>query len=464
MRKLELVHFTRSARQLAYSVQIGGLQFSTSIWYDSVDFVDLEATYGSDFMRRIYFHIVAFDINRLVSLRPDTIDFGPFQDLVSPSFSALWHQIFAGVWGQWRYENDLPDYGGPQFVGLSEAEPTAIAVVKTEASPPNLAFCGGGKDSLFALSLLEEAGEAFDSLVYSHSIYGSHAAQHGLIDRLLDHTAVGRRHRVWICDDFLAVPILSLAPELGVRSITAAETPSSAFIALPVAMAHGFQRLVLAHEKSADSGNMEWAVTGETINHQWGKSFAAELLLSTYIEQRLLSNVHYFSLLKPVQDVVIFSALQGLTVALPFAHSCNIEKPWCKRCAKCAYVWLNYAAYLPEDTVMAIFGENLFDVDENLIWFRQLLGLEAHTPFECVGEVEESRLAFALCGTRGYTGRAMALCEQEGEIEKGSLEELFTVATGQHLIPPSLAGKVVPLLEKKAAAGRAYVGAALARS
>ncbi len=450
MRTLTITSFARSPHQIAYTAKIDGRQFATSIWYDSVDFDRLEETYTPEYMRRVYFHVVAFDVNRLVSLQPDKIDFGCFSDLSTSSFTVLWRQVLTGVWGQWRYENDAPDYQGPEFT-LAPGRQVPIDVKPGVVA--NLAFCGGGKDSLYALSLLEKAGEEFDTLAYSHAIYGSHEMQHQLIDKLLDCTRVHRRHRIWICDDFLSVPVLELDPQPGVRTITAAETPASAFLALPIALAHGFRRLILAHEKSADAPNFIWKATGEAINHQWGKSLDAERLLSGYIQSELLSNLHFFSLLKPVHDALIFSALRDLTTALPFAHSCNLQKPWCKRCAKCAYVWLNYAAWLPAEVVRHIFTENLFDIDANMIWFRQMLGLEEHTPFECVGEIDEARLAFALCRAKGYTGKAMALAHQPIE----SIDRLLNVAENDNLIPTTMRARVFPLFDKQSQSARDFL-------
>jgi hypothetical protein len=456
MKKLKITTFSRSKRQLAYTARLDDLQFSTSLWYESVDFQQLEARYGAPFMRQIYFHIVAFDANRLISLQPGRVDFGPFADLVTPQFAELWLAIFRGVWGQWRYENNLPDYHRPALTIQRGRAAGPVAVNVAPGQARTLAFCGGGKDSLLAMRLLQEAGEPFDSLAYSHSVYGDHGRQHRLIDGLLDRTAAAARHRIWIYDDFLPAPVLRLCPELGVRSVAAAETPASAFAALPLALAHGFQYLLLAHEKSADSSNMIWAETGEAINHQWGKSLAAERLLATYIAGHLLSNVRYFSLLKPIHDAVIFATLGDYLDGVGATHSCNVEKPWCRRCAKCAYVWLNYAAYLPPAEVERIFGENLFDVEDNLEWFRQLVGLAEHTPFECVGQVEESRLAFELCARQGYQGKALAMFAdafpQASSPE--SLEPLFAVAGDAHLIPAELAGSVLPILERKATRGR----------
>jgi len=457
MRTLRITSFVRSPHQLAYTTQCAGLQFATSFWYESVNFLELEARYTANFMRRLYFLIVAFDANRLVSLKPEVMEFGPLADCVTPSFVQLWQEVFFGVWGQWRYENNLPHYHGPRLTTERHSEDAPLTVAVEAPRPRTLAFCGGGKDSLLAMQILHEAGERFDSLAYSHSIYGNHARQHELIDSLLDHSASEGRHRIWIYDDFLPSPVLALAPELGIKSLTAGETLGSAFAVLPLALAHGFTNLVLAHEKSADVGNMNWPVTGEQINHQWGKSFTAEKLLSQYIRQHLLTNVHYFSLLKPIHDAVIFSSLRDYLHIVPATHSCNVSKPWCKRCAKCAYVWLNYAAYLPPHTVRQIFGENLFDIEENMLWFRQMIGLEAHTPFECVGQIEESRLAFQLCRAQGYEGKAMTLYAEafpEGCAPE-AIESFFLSDPQQHLIPAHL--DIVPRLQRKAQRGREYV-------
>ena len=76
-------------------------------------------------------------------------------------------------------------------------------------------------------------------------------------------------------------------------------------------------------------------------------------------------------------------------------HSCNISKPWCKQCPKCCYVWLLYMAAMPVDTINHMFGNaNLIDMPENYLHWRQLLGLEKHTPFECVGGIEEVKICF----------------------------------------------------------------------
>lgn len=449
-RTLWLGEATWSGPRLAVIYGVDRDRFTTSLWWEGLDLDALADRFGADLVRKLVFHIAAFEANKAASLRPDVFDLGPFADLGTERFRALWSTVLHHVWGQWRYENGFPDYEGPEILG-----PPAS---RTPAGPPAahderrvLLFCGGGKDSLVAARVLEEANLPYSSYAYAHSTYGRPGPQHALIDGLLDHLAPEQRVRHWVFDDFLDAPVLELRPELGVRTLTAAETPSSLFGALPLALERGYTDLVVAHERSADVANLVWERTGEEINHQWGKSLEAEELLRSYVGDELLPGTGYASLLKPAYDVLIFTALAESLAAVPATHSCNVAKPWCRRCAKCAYVWVSYSAYLPADVVTATFGdENLLDVDENQIWFEQMLGLTAHTPFECIGQVEEARLAFELLRRRGHKGQAMQRFTDEiaGFDADTAFERLIAVASEHHAMAAPIAERIVPVLER----------------
>ena len=229
-----------------------------------------------------------------------------------------------------------------------------------------------------------------------------------MLDSLLDHGSPRHRRRLWIFDDFLESPVLQLGSQGGSKTLTAAETPSSIFTAIPFALQHGYLYFSLGHERSADTGQVFWEKTGEDVNHQWGKSLEAEEMLNNYVQESLVSNLTYFSILKPIYDVMIFNLLRQDLDAVKDTHSCNEAKPWCKKCPKCAYVWLNYMAWLPVELVDEIFeGTNLFDIEENQETFMQLIGAADQLPFECIGQADESRLAFEMCHRKGLEGKAM---------------------------------------------------------
>jgi len=457
--KLWLAPHTRSSHQLTMSFGIDDLHFSTSYWYNDVDLLELEKKFGVEYMENIYFHITAFEANKLTSLKPDVIDLGCYTRFHTAEFEKLWSTIQHNVWAQWRYENNAPDYKGVRFLSTPIAHPTAVQQLDTD-NDNVLIFCGGGKDSLVSLKLAERASIPYSSCAYSSSIYGSAAAQHQLIGSLVESLQPEKQHKIWMYDDFLDSPVVELAKEYQISSLTAAETPSSIFASLPIVLQHHYRYISLGHERSADTGNLIWDETGEEVNHQWGKSSEAELLLNTYLQKYFISNSHYFSLLKPIYDVNIFALLQQDLAHIPFTHSCNISKPWCKKCAKCAYVWLNYMAYLPVDLVNNIFSNvNLFDIPENQLWFRQMLGLEAHTPFECIGQIDEARLAFELCRHKGLTGQAMTIfIDNVKDFDVESTIKKYTVVNDDYpFIPQEMAEKVKAIMKESAKNNQTYL-------
>lgn len=461
---LWLGRHSRSTHQLSVQFGLGDLRFSASYWYGDVDLCALERRYGVEYMEGVYFHITAFTANTLVSLRPDFFDPGPYARFCGRDFWTLWQRVFRGVWAQWRFQHDLPDYCGPDLVRVASApgnggdRPQPVRVVPGRSEV--LAFFGGGKDSVVSLRLLEGAGLACDTLVYSSSVYGSAARQHKLCDSLLDAlgTDSNTRRRMWGYDDLTDSPIVEMTPQRGTLSLTAAETPASLFASLPLVLEHGYTSLCLGHERSADASNLVWQRTGEPINHQWGKSADCECLLANYIRSQLVENCDYFSTLKAVFDPLIFAMLAQDLESVPLTHSCNVSKPWCGQCAKCAYVWLGYSAYLPGEIVKRTFAGhgNLFDVPGNLHFFRQLLGLTSHTPFECVGGIDETRLAFELCRRRGLRGTAMVMFEREMPTTDvaGLLEKYFAVDATSCSLPGAMREAVLDRLRVAAEQAR----------
>ncbi len=463
-RLLRIESVTWSRHQLVMRFDFDALRFSTTYWYPDVDLLGLDQRYGRDFMERVHVHTALFEVNKIASLRPRTLDLGPYARHHTQALERLWRQVFEHVWAQWRYENGLPEERGPVWA----SQPVAAGVRpgrRDRQVEQVLLFCGGGKDSLVAMKLLERAGIPFASLAYASSIYGGARHQFSLLDALLDHGAPSQRHRQIVLDDFLESPVLELfGEELGVSTLTAAETPSSLFGALPVLLDRGYPYAVLGHEASANRGNLVWARTGEEINHQWGKSFAAERLLDTYIRGELVEDVGLFSVLMPIHDVVIFELLRRDVQALPATHSCNVRKPWCRRCPKCAYVWLGYRAHLPAEPVEALFGEPLLEVPANQGFFRDMMGLGEHTPFECIGQVEESRLALALCQARGLLGaEGRALAARLPALDVPAvLERFLHVEAVSSRLPAAVAQGVLPQMRQAAQMARARIEGLLA--
>ncbi len=405
MKKATLERFDIEKDRLFFEVNVMGRLFSTSIWYKNVNFHLLKDTIGSASLERIVAHIAAFEMNKYGSLRIDEVDLGELSKYVDKPFVGLWNDVFLHVWAQWRFENDLPHEKPPHLVAKAKQSHYPHALPKRTKKA--LTFFGGGKDSFVSAHLLREAGLVFDVLEYSSSIYGNRAEQSDVEELAHNASPLSSINELAVYDDFLDSPILEYdGEEYKIHTLAAAETPASIFECLPIVLQSGYEALALGHEKSANYPNLLWDKEDYgPVNHQWGKSLEAQKKISSYIKTQLITDTTYYSTLMPFSDPAIFSILSTLPWELiNQAHSCNVTKPWCRRCAKCVYVWLFYLAFLDDKKVTdEIFkGEALFDIEDNHSILRMLVGLESQTPFECVGQPPESRLAIALCYQKGF--------------------------------------------------------------
>ena len=69
-----------------------------------------------------------------------------------------------------------------------------------------------------------------------------------------------------------------------------------------------------------------------------------------------------------------------------------------------------------------MFGGDLFESKEIFLHIRDLLGKGAHKPFECVGSVEESRVALVM---------SIAKVQAERQLEPSNLKELEKLLSDQ---------------------------------
>src|SRR5215475_8087581 len=188
MQSLRLVDVHRGADQIVASCALDDLRFHVTVWYEDVDLAALARQIGDEALERIAVHIALFQLNAAASLGPDVIELGRYAKYLTADLEKLWRTVFHHVWAQWRYEHDLPAYDGPRFVDPVSPAPAPLRAPdgpverrsredqdekRDREAVELLAFCGGGKDSLVALKLLERAQLPFATLGYAHSVYGA---------------------------------------------------------------------------------------------------------------------------------------------------------------------------------------------------------------------------------------------------------------------------------------------------
>ena len=297
----------------------------------------------------------------------------------------FWNTVYTKGLGEFFYKNQI-DFRGLIHFPVGKSGSQAISFPRKDRV---LVGIGGGKDSIVAAEMMKEQKKEIVAFTIN-----DHPIKQQVIETLGVETLFVKRE------------IDPLLLELNKRSGSYnGHIPFSclvAFIALFTALVYDYRAFVVGNERSANYGNVQYL--GEEMNHQWSKSFEFETLFQKYVAAFITPDVFYFSLLRPWSEVSVTKKFSQFESYFSVFSSCNknfriisqTEKRWCGECAKCAFAFAMLAAFLPKETVLDIFGDNLFAKDELLQTYKELLGVANIKPFDCVGTPEEVQAAFYL--------------------------------------------------------------------
>ncbi|WP_433307451.1 hypothetical protein ACQP2F_10850 [Actinoplanes sp. CA-030573] len=250
-----------------------------------------------------------------------------------------------------------------------------------------LSAVGGGKDSIVTLEILRAAG--LDPVPFSvnpNKVIVEVNEASGL-------PALAARRRL--------DPRLFELNKAGALNGHIPVTAINSLIAIATAAWHGLGPVVMSNERSASDPNLIW--NGHEINHQWSKGVVAEGLLRDAVIAHAGLTEPYFSLLRSLSELHIAQLFARHDAYDDVVTSCNkafkLHDPtarWCGDCPKCRFVFLAMAPAMERARLTHIFGHDLFADETQIPGFLELLGIDAHKPFECVGEVEESLVALSM--------------------------------------------------------------------
>jgi hypothetical protein len=172
-------------------------------------------------------------------------------------------------------------------------------------------------------------------------------------------------------------------------------------LAVVAAIASGRGGVAMSNEYSASAPNLEWR--GRDINHQWSKSWDAEVLIGDAVEERVGDGFTVASFLRDRSELWVAKVFSEEPGFHHFFRSCNRAftqsseqraAEWCGECDKCVFINLILAPFLPRPTLRQIFKHEPLSDPRRAEQLRSLVGLgPEHKPFECVGDPDESAAA-----------------------------------------------------------------------
>ena len=320
-----------------------------------------------------------------------------YYKVAAPAAIALPHRIGAAAtafatavytkgMGEFAYRNELP-HVLTVAITAPDGKPTAVPAHALDLGLRPLSAVGGGKDSIVTLEALRAAGrEPVPFSVNPNGVIEAVNAASGL-------TALKARRRI--------DPLLFEVNKAGALNGHVPVTAVNSLIAVATSAFNGLGPVVMSNERSASDPNLTWH--GVEINHQWSKGVEAEGLLRDALAEHAGLTDAYFSLLRRLSELHIARLYAETDRYDDVVTSCNrafllhgATDRWCGDCPKCRFVFLAMAPSMSRDRLRRIFGVDLLAQESQIPGFLELLGVDAHKPWECVGEVEECTVALDL--------------------------------------------------------------------
>lgn len=306
---------------------------------------------------------------------------------------ALLHAFYVDGLGEFAFRNGLK-LGQVEIVADDRPDPADESIPSPSRARALVPF-GGGIDSIVTV---EGVRDGYDDVALF--VVSGPGGRFDAIEQSAEVTALP----VLRATRRLDAKILR-SRELGYLNGHVPVTGILSAIAVTAAALDGRDAVVMSNERSASSGNVEW--DGREVNHQWSKSAAFEELFRAAVP----GGVHYFSWLRERSELWVAERFAAMPRYHRVFRSCNRAfhvdpaqrlDHWCGECDKCCFIDLILAPFMPAAALREIFdGREPLENPELIDRFRTLVGAAGTTkPFECVGDVDECRLAADLAARR----------------------------------------------------------------
>jgi hypothetical protein len=291
-----------------------------------------------------------------------------------------WHDLLINGMSQFFYENqiDFTEEDFVKYVSVGESKKTEPII---SSSDKILVPIGGGKDSSVTAEVLSKNFKNVSSFLLNPS------------KASLDTSLVAGLNNL-IVERTLDAKIL----ELNDKGFLNGHTPFTtllSFVSILSSVLGNFGTVVFSDERSSDEENV--AYKGRNINHQYSKTLDFENKFREY-NTSYLSNINYFSFLRPLYDVQIAKIFSKFEKYFSVIRSCNVGQKtnsWCCQCPKCLSTFILFYPFLKEKTVK-IFGHNLLEDKSLSPILDALIYDDLVKPFECVGTRHELKFALGL--------------------------------------------------------------------
>jgi len=342
--------------------------------------VDINKLKEADFIQNIIFHIGLIELisywkvtcSPIIYIKPKYM----FEEQIK-----WWKKLYYNGLGEFFWHNNIK-VQIDEFVEITITgdKPFIHSINKTYDDNKVLVSVGGGKDSVVTLELLKNKFSLIPFAINPRlsTIETVKTAGFNDNDIFIFNREIDKR-LLWLND----------------KGFLNGHTPFSALLAfnsLLAAYLIDAKHIALSNESSAN----EPTDHNTMVNHQYSKSFEFEKDFREYVKKYIISDLNYFSFLRPLSEIQIakiFSKYKKQYFAFKSCNAGSKNNLWCCACPKCLFTWIILSPFISQEVLEKIFGQDLLNNINLIEELNKLTGITPVKPFECVGTIEEVNIA-----------------------------------------------------------------------
>ena len=294
-----------------------------------------------------------------------------------------WKNLYFNGLGEFFFRNDI-QVDAENFVEIRCESDQQLSFIEFTYDEGYIIPIGGGKDSAVTLELLKKLHQPIIPFI----INPREATIETALRAGYSNQNIFEIHR----------SIHPLLLQLNDEGFLNGHTPFSAllaFYALIATYLSHLPRIALSNESSAN----ETTIAGTFVNHQYSKSFQFEKDFKNYVHNYIHPNIDYFSFLRPLNELQIAGIFSRFPQFHTVFRSCNVgskTNSWCGHCPKCLFAWIILEPFIGYSRLEKIFGHDLMNDSSLEGILKELAGYADMKPFECIGTIEEVKLALSV--------------------------------------------------------------------
>ena len=311
---------------------------------------------------------------------------------LGPASQAAVKSAYRDGLGEFFFRNQLP-YPPDQTWAFAEGAAASPPSNVTTGNHSVVAF-GGGKDSHVAMAKLRAKKRTFEPV----SVI--------LDDRVGEHLAAMLAEKLTFIRRVIDPKLIAMARDRRGHNGHVPITAINSAILMVHALRTGADAVIFANERGASKPTI--VHDGHPINHQFSKSFDYEAALRAAFGETVGEMPEWFSGLRPYSELWIGREMADAKRAHRLFTSCNRNfvfagrhvlkdgERWCGTCPKCVFTATILAPWCNTMMMDAIFEKDVLGNADNIAMARDLAGLGAMKPWECVGDIEDTSAALAM--------------------------------------------------------------------